>query len=79
MVKAAKAVGVGGLHVTGSCRSDGTATLMKRMKVELRGVSSTDVSKHESWYRLRGLHVAKTSAEKQVAFESNWAYLGAKY
>lgn len=53
--------------VGGLGRPDGKSALTKkRLADELAGVSSAEISRHESWHRLRGVHLAKKRAEKQV-------------
>ena len=66
VIKAAKgaATGVAGGVSGGS--SDSSATVTKRLNSDLPGVSPAEISRHESWYRRRGLHLAKKRAEKQV-------------
>ena len=53
--------------VGGLGRPDGKSALTKkRLADELAGVSSAEISRHESCHRLRGVHLAKKRAEKQV-------------
>lgn len=54
------------ISVGGLGRADGKSNLTKRLADELTGVSSAEISRHESWHRLRGAHLAKKRAEKQV-------------
>ena len=66
VVKAVKgaATGAAGGVLGGS--SDSSAAVTKRLHSDLQGISPAEISRHESWYRLRGLHLAKKRAEKQV-------------
>lgn len=66
MMKAYAGTGSGMIIVGGLGGPDGKSTLTKRLTDELTGVSSAEISRHESWHRLRGMHVAKKRAEKQV-------------
>lgn len=66
VIKAAKgaATGVAGGGLGGS--SESSATVTKRLNSDLPGVSPAEISRHESWHRLRGLYLAKKRAEKKV-------------
>lgn len=69
VIKAAKgatvgAVGGAGGYLGGS--SDSSAATTRRLVAGLPGVSPAEISNHESWYRLRGVFLAKKRAEKQV-------------
>lgn len=66
VMKAYTGTGSGVVGVGGLGRPDGKSTLTKRLADELAGVSSAEISRHESWNRLRGVHLAKKKAEKQV-------------
>lgn len=66
VIKAAKRGTTGAVGSVLGGSSDSSAALKKRLKADLPEVSAHEVSRHESWYRLRGLHLAKRRAEKQV-------------
>ncbi|CAN0379396.1 unnamed protein product [Ectocarpus sp. 12 AP-2014] len=68
VIKAAKgatggAVGGAGGYIGGSSDSSGATT--KRLVAGLPGVSPAEISNHESWYRQRGVFLAKKRAETQ--------------
>lgn len=69
VVKAAKGATRGSVSGVGGSlggASSSRATMTKRLNDFLPGVSPTEILRHESWYRLRSLHLAKKRAEKQV-------------
>lgn len=67
-------VGVGGFGVAGGTSGGdcsqraGCTALTKRLIAELPGLSAAEISRHESWYRLRTLHVTKKRIENEVLF-----------
>lgn len=70
-MKAAKGATRGSVSGTGGYlggSSVSSTTVTKRLNDCLPGVSPAEISRHESWYRLRGLHLAKKRAEKKVQF-----------
>lgn len=79
VMKAAKSarsgvVGVGGFGVVGGtsggdgCRRAGRTALSKRLIAEMPELRAAEISRHESWYRLRNLHVTKKRIENEVLF-----------
>lgn len=66
VIKAAKGAATGVVGGVLGGTSDSSAAVAKRLNSDLPGVSPAEISRHESWYRLRGLHLAKKRAEKQV-------------
>ena len=73
MVKAAKgvstsAIGLGGPSTHGGSVGwpPGSFTLKTRLRAELRGVPESEISKHESWYRLRSVYTIKKRLEREV-------------
>lgn len=70
VMKACTGTGSGVVSAGGLGRPDGKSTLTKRLADELAGVTSAEISRHESWHRLRGVHLAKKRAEKQVFLSS---------
>lgn len=71
VIKAAKGAAAGGVGGVPGGSSDSSA-VTKRLNSDLLGVSPAEVSRHESWYRLRGVHLAKKRAEKQVGRAFVW-------
>lgn len=65
VIKAAKR-GTGAVGIVLGGSSDSSAAMKKRLKADLPEVSADEISRHESWYRLRGIHLAKRRAEKEV-------------
>ena len=73
VVKAAKgmstsAVSLGSLGARGGSvfHADGAEIFKKRFEVELQGVPASEISKHESWHRLRSVYAVKKKVEKEV-------------
>lgn len=71
VVKAAKAVAGGAAGASASIivrpgRPNGSATVAERLRNNLPEVSAADITRHESWYRLRGLYMTKKNLEKEV-------------
>lgn len=67
VIKAAKGATRGSVSGVGGS-SGSSATMTKRLNASLQGMSPAEVSGHQSWYRLRGLYLAKKRAEKEVQF-----------
>ena len=66
VIKAAKRATTGAVGSALGGSSDSSAAMTKRLKADLPEVSTDEISRHESWFRLRGLHRAKKRAEEQV-------------
>lgn len=66
VIKAAKGAATGAAGGVLSGSSDSSAAVTKRLNSDLPAVSPAEISRHESWYRLRSLQLAKKRAEKQV-------------
>lgn len=73
VVKAARgvstsAIGFGGPSAHGGSVAwpPGSLTVKKRLTTELSGVPASEISKHESWYRLRSVYTIKKRLEREV-------------
>ncbi|CAM9178293.1 unnamed protein product, partial [Scytosiphon promiscuus] len=77
VIKAAREVAGGAVNgVDGflGTSSGSSATTTRRLKDALPEVSPSEIARHESWQRMRGLHLAKKRAENQA----RWDYSSSK-
>lgn len=66
VIKAAKGAASRMVGDGGFARPDESTALTERLSADLPEMSAVDISRHESWHRLRGLHLAKKRAEREV-------------
>lgn len=66
---------VGGISCGDGCQQAGSTALTKRLIAELPDIRAAEISRHESWYRLRTLHATKKRIENEVQLLYATVYL----